>query len=52
MYDMEDFLLFFECYKEVCLWAFMVVCLISIFFILSYKRQENKKREKNARRFF
>ena len=49
MYNMEDFLVFFECYKEVCLWAFMVICMIFMFLILVHKKQEKKKGKKNAR---
>jgi len=49
MYEMENMMFFFECYKKVSLWAFLVIIVVVIFFILASRRQDKDKGKKNAR---
>ena len=49
MYEMENMMLFFECYKKVSLWAFLVVIVVVIFYFLASRREDKKEEKKNAR---
>ena len=52
MENMNDFLVFLKAYREVALWALMVILLLIITLVKVAKRKPKEGRKKNARRLF